>query len=133
VASENPLRVLVVDDNVDAAESLRMVLAMMGHQVHTRYSGADALKASTEHQPDVILLDIGLPGLTGFQVAEQVRGTPGMEGIALVAITGYGQQEDHQKSKQAGFDYHLVKPVDPQQLQQLLTTLGKRKWGKRRE
>jgi two-component system, chemotaxis family, CheB/CheR fusion protein len=112
VARENPLRVLVVEDNVDAAESLRMLLTMMGHRAHTLHSGMGAPQAAAEHQPDVLLLDIGLPGLAGYQVAEQVRRTPGMEGVVLVAMTGYGQDEDHQKSKRAGFDYHLVKPVD---------------------
>jgi PAS domain S-box-containing protein len=120
LASENPLRILVVDDNVDAAESMRLLLTMMGHDVQTLHTGAGAVQAATELQPDVMLLDIGLPGLTGYEVAEQIRGTKGLENILLAAVTGYGQEEDHRRSKKAGFDYHLVKPVDPQQLVQIL-------------
>jgi two-component system CheB/CheR fusion protein len=124
LASEYPLRILVVDDNVDAAESLGRLLKMMGHQAETLHTGSEALPAATTHQPDVMLLDIGLPGLTGYEVAQRLRETQGTESIILVAITGYGQDEDHQRSKRAGFDYHLVKPVDPQQLVQLLTMVG---------
>jgi PAS domain S-box-containing protein len=126
-ASEHPLRLLVVDDNVDAAESLRMVLTMGGNQVATAHTGDTALQTAKEYRPDAILMDIGLPGLNGYQVAERLRETPDLKGVVLIAITGYGQEDDRQRSKQAGFDYHMVKPVDPQQLQQLLTMLSKKR------
>jgi CheY-like chemotaxis protein len=104
---------------------------MMGHQVVAAHDGAHALQAAVEHQPEVILLDIGLPDLNGYQVAERLRQMPDLMGIVLVALTGYGQEDDRQRAKRAGFDYHLVKPADPQQLQQLLTTLGKARRGQR--
>jgi PAS domain S-box-containing protein len=124
--SVNPLRLLVVDDNVDAAESMSLVLTMSGHQVHQAHTGEEALQAAKEYRPDAILMDIGLPGLNGYQVAERLRETPDLRDIVLIAMTGYGQEDDRQRAKQVGFDYHLVKPADPQQLQQLLAALGKK-------
>ncbi len=126
--SENALRVLIVEDEADSAEALEMILTMMGHQVQTAHSGMAALQAAKDHRPDVILLDIGLPGLNGYQVAERLRETPdAMKHVVLVAMTGYGQPEDRQRAVRAGFDYHMVKPVDPQQLEQLLTQIAKPK------
>jgi PAS domain S-box-containing protein len=121
----NPLRVLVVDDNVDAAESLRMLLTMSGHQLQVVHSGLEAPEAAREHRPDVMLLDIGLPGLNGYQVAERIRDTPELKNIVLVALTGYGQEEDRRRAMQSGFHYHLVKPVDPHQLEDLLAQIGR--------
>ena len=126
--SENALRVLIVEDEADSAEALEMILTMMGHQVQTAHSGMAALQAAKDHRPDVILLDIGLPGLNGYQVAERLRETPdAMKHVVLVAMTGYGQPEDRQRAVRAGFDYHMVKPVDPRQLEQLLTQIAKPK------
>jgi CheY-like chemotaxis protein len=125
--AEKPLRVVVVDDNVDSAESLRTLLAMSGHDVLAIHSGLTAPEAAREHRPHVMLLDIGLPGLNGYQVAERLRETPDLKDIVLVALTGYGQEEDRWRSMQAGFDYHLVKPVDPHQLGELLTLIGRMK------
>jgi PAS domain S-box-containing protein len=122
--AEKPLRVLVVDDNVDAAESLRMVLTMSGHQVAAAYCGATALQLAQEQKPDVMIVDIGLPGLNGYQLAVRVRETPELKNIVLVAMTGYGQEEDHRRSTEAGFDYHMVKPADPQKLEEILTIIG---------
>jgi PAS domain S-box-containing protein len=126
VQSDHPLRVLVVDDNVDAAETLRLLLTMSGHDIDTAHSGETALQTANDFRPEVVLLDIGLPGLNGYQVAERIRRTPELKKVVLIAMTGYGQEEDRQRTQQAGFNFHLVKPVDPQQLQELLTTLAKK-------
>jgi PAS domain S-box-containing protein len=114
-------RVLVVDDNVDAADSAAMLLRLWGHQVRTVYDGLAVLQAVRDFQPDVILLDIGLPGMTGYEVAQQLRAQPNLESVVLAAMTGYGQEEDRRRSKAAGFNHHLVKPLDPLTLQSLLT------------
>jgi PAS domain S-box-containing protein len=105
-------RILVVDDNRDSAISLAMLLKMMGHQTQTVYDGLAAVTASLTFLPEVILLDIGLPKLNGYDAARQIRLQPGGDKIVLVALTGWGQDEDRQKSKDAGFDHHMVKPVD---------------------
>jgi len=116
----NKYRILVVDDSVDAAESLAMLLRMGGHKVETAYSGSAALAAATANRPDVILLDIGLPGIDGYEVAKELRQRPGLDKVLLVALTGYGKEEDRQKALLAGFDVHLTKPADPEALQDLL-------------
>lgn len=115
------LRVLVVDDNVDAAESLAAVLLASGNIVHTVHDGNSALDAARQIRPQVILCDIGLPGINGYEVCRQVRGEPWAKNITLIAITGWGQEADRQRSWAAGFDEHLVKPVDPQALSELLS------------
>lgn len=110
--SEAARRVLVVDDNIDGAQSLAMILEMEGHAVTTAYDGRQALQQATDLQPDVVLLDIGLPGMDGYQVARALRGAAATSTITLVALTGYGQPEDVERAKSAGFDQHLVKPID---------------------
>ncbi len=115
--------ILVVDDNRDAADSLSMFLALKGHQVHTRYGGREALEAVTTVQPTVVLLDIGMPDLDGYQTCQLIRQQAGNQHIALIALTGYGQVEDKQRSQEAGFYTHVVKPVDLTALTQLLTSL----------
>jgi len=117
------LRVLVVDDIADAAEMLSQFLRMDGHEVQTADCGLTALQLAHTFQPEVIVLDIGLPGLNGFQVAQRLRAQPDMKNVALIAMTGYGQEADRQRSKEAGFDFHLVKPVEPQKLQELIAML----------
>jgi PAS domain S-box-containing protein len=117
------LRVLVVDDNVDAAESLAMLLQASGHFVWTAYSGPSAVAAAAEHHPDVVLLDIGLPEFDGFEVAKRVREVPAHEAMVLVALTGYGQASDRERSRDAGFDHHLVKPVDLDELRGILAAV----------
>jgi CheY-like chemotaxis protein len=112
-------RVLVVDDNVDAAESLAMVLRLMGHDVRTAHDGPSGLAAVKEFQPDVLLLDIGLPGMDGYEVARRLRLMPEGQSIQLVAVSGYGQEEDRRRAQEAGFDQHLTKPVDPASLESL--------------
>ena len=115
-------RVLVVDDNVDAADMLVMMLQMFGHEVRAAYSGQTALETAVEYQPDFVLLDIGLPDMNGYEVARRLRQQPQTKDVRLIAMTGYGQDSDRQRSQEAGFDHHLVKPVEPQKLQDLLAT-----------
>jgi signal transduction histidine kinase len=119
-----PRRILIVDDNVDAAESLAMLLELFGHQVRTAYGGPAALEAVESHRPEVVLLDIGLPGMDGYEVARRLRRNPALSGVTLVALTGYGQENDRRKTHDAGFDHHLVKPVDTDDLARLLGRLG---------
>jgi DNA-binding response OmpR family regulator len=104
-------RVLVVDDNEDAADSLATLLDVMGYQVRTAYDGPEAILAADEFQPEVALLDIGLPRLSGYDIARHVRQKRG-RGVLLVAITGWGQDEDRRKAREAGFDHHFTKPAD---------------------
>jgi signal transduction histidine kinase len=123
-AQSRARRVLVVDDNEDAANTLAMILQLEDHEVKTAYSGPDALTEIEEFLPDVVLLDIGLPGLDGFQVAERVRAEARHANLHLVAITGYGQQADRQRTQEAGFSSHLVKPVDFAELKRVLDSLS---------
>jgi signal transduction histidine kinase/ActR/RegA family two-component response regulator len=116
-------RVLVVDDNVDAAESLAMLLRLADHEVRTAHDGPAGLAAAAEFRPDLIVLDIGLPGMTGYDVARRLREMPEFRSTTLAAMTGWGQEEDRRRSREAGFDHHLVKPVDPAVLEELLTSL----------
>jgi CheY-like chemotaxis protein len=110
-------RVLVVDDNVDAAESIAMILRLSGYDVRCVYDGPSVLQAAKAYRPDVVVLDIGLPGLSGYDVARELRQQSEFRRTPLVAVTGYGQEEDRRRSQEAGFDYHLTKPVDPEALQ----------------
>ena len=113
-------RLLVVDDNQDSAESLALLLEIHGHEVRIAFTGPAALETARTFRPEVILLDIGLPGMDGYQVARELRA--GQEGhpLVLVALTGYGQDEDRRLSREAGFDHHLVKPVDLQELARVI-------------
>jgi PAS domain S-box-containing protein len=113
-------RVLVVEDSPDGADTLAKLLRVNGHAVRTAADGPSALEAVGAFQPDVILLDIGLPGMSGYEVATQLRRLPGMASARLIALTGYGQQRDRDRSREAGFDQHLTKPVDHQALLRLL-------------
>jgi signal transduction histidine kinase len=114
-----PRRVLLVDDNVDAADSLALLLSLGGHEVRAVHDGPSALRAAAEFRPEVVLLDIGLPGMDGYEVARRLRQCAEVAGTLLVAVTGYGREEDRRRSREAGFDFHLVKPADPQQLAEL--------------
>ena len=113
-------RILVVDDNRDAADSLAMLLRMMGNEVHTAHDGLEAVGAAAAFQPDVVLLDIGLPKLNGYEAARRIREQAGGSDMVLIALTGWGQEEDRRRSKEAGFDHHLTKPVEFAALQKLL-------------
>jgi signal transduction histidine kinase len=108
----SPMRILVVDDNADAAESLAMLLGLQGHETRVALSGREALEAVESFRPDVALLDLGLPTLDGYELAARLRAIPRLVGVRLVALTGYGRSEDRQRTRAAGFDEHLVKPVD---------------------
>ena len=119
-----PLRVLVVDDNVDTVFSFSMLLKASWHDVRPAYDGPTAVQAAVDYQPDVVFLDIGLPGLNGYEVAKQIRQHPGLQSVVLVALSGYGQDSDRQTSLQAGFNHHLVKPVRFEQLQQILASVS---------
>jgi len=116
-------RILVVDDNEDAANTLAMILKLEGHVIAVVYSGAEALERVDEFKPDVVLLDIGLPGLDGLQVAERIRADPANRNVRLVAITGYGKEADRARTREAGFTTHLVKPVDFADLQRALAEI----------
>ena len=113
-------RVLVVEDNRDAAESLSLLLTLAGHEVRLAHDGSTAVKVASAYRPEVVLLDIGLPGMDGFHVARRLREEPGLDDAFLVAMTGYGQAEDRRRSQEAGFDRHLTKPVEPAVLRELL-------------
>jgi CheY-like chemotaxis protein len=117
------LRVLVVDDNVDLARSLASLLKASGHDVRTAHDGPRALEAAREFRPNAVLLDIGLPGMNGFEVAQRMRQEPILQNVVLVAMTGYGQETDRQRSQAAGFDHHLLKPADFALVQQVLATV----------
>jgi len=107
-----PRRVLIVDDNEDAANSLAMILKLSGYETASVYTAADALERAAAFRPDVVLLDIGLPGMDGYEVAQKLRELPGLRDIRLVAVTGYGQSDDRLRARDAGFDDHLTKPVE---------------------
>lgn len=113
-----PCRILVVDDNVDAATTMGMLLKLAGHQTAVAHEGPTALDMLTEFEPHVALLDIGLPQMDGFELARRIRAA--RADVYLVAVSGYGQPEDRVRSREAGFNEHFVKPVDPQELLDLI-------------
>jgi two-component system CheB/CheR fusion protein len=117
-----PRRVLVVEDNIDGARLMTRLLESRGHQTRVAHDGPSALEAAREQCPEVVLLDIGLPGMDGYQVAERLRGMEGMERALLVALTGYGQDGDRRRSHEAGIDLHKIKPVDPEALLKLVAS-----------
>ena len=116
-------RLLVVDDNKDAAESMSMLLEMWGHEVAYAYDGPSAIERAEQWQPQAVFLDIGLPGMDGYEVAERLRELPQAKDAVLIAITGYGQEDDRRRSQRAGIDHHLVKPVAPDALRDLIDSL----------
>jgi CheY-like chemotaxis protein len=113
-------RILVVDDNLDAALSLSRLIALLGHDVNVARDGNSALFIARSMRPDFVLLDIGLPGSDGFQVAEALRREPGLSTLKIIAVTGRGEEEDRERSQQAGIDYYLLKPIDVPFLESLL-------------
>ena len=122
---ESPLampaaRILVVDDNADAADSLGSLLQLEGHTVVVTYTSTDALAKLAEFRPDIVLLDIGLPEIDGYEIARRIRALPDQRHVRLIALTGYGQADDRQRAKTSGFDAHLVKPVEFSALQRVL-------------
>jgi CheY-like chemotaxis protein/anti-sigma regulatory factor (Ser/Thr protein kinase) len=125
VSEERPAvrrRILVVDDNFDSAESMAMMLTLSGHEVATAHDGMEAVKLAGEFQPDVAFLDLGMPKLDGYEAARSIRQQSWGKQIVLVALTGWGQQEDKRRSREAGFDAHLVKPIDFGVLEELVAS-----------
>jgi PAS domain S-box-containing protein len=118
-------RLMVIDDNKDAAESMSMLFELWGHEVICAYDGRGALETAAKYRPDAVFLDIGLPGMDGYEIAERLRELPESARTVLVAITGYGQDEDRRRSREAGIDHHLVKPVSPETLHKLLDSLAR--------
>jgi signal transduction histidine kinase/CheY-like chemotaxis protein len=118
---DNAARVLVADDNQDAAQTLALILEIEGHDVRTAHTGLDALRIAESFRPEIALLDIGMPQMNGYQAAREIRDRPWGHSILLVAVTGWGQEQDLQMAREAGFDRHLVKPVDPQTLTGLIS------------
>ena len=116
-------RILVADDNIDSAASLAMFLSMLGNDVRTANDGLEAVSVATEFQPNVILLDIAMPRLNGYDACRRIKQQPWAGKTFIIALTGWGQNEDKRRSLEAGFDHHLVKPMDPAVLEALLTKL----------
>jgi CheY-like chemotaxis protein len=116
-------RVLVTDDNVDAAEALGVLLEILGAEVRVVHDGPAALAAYADYVPDLVLLDIGMPTMDGYEVARRIRAEPGPHRAKLVALTGWGQAEDSRRAREAGFDQHIVKPADIEVLKALLATV----------
>lgn len=123
-AAPRRFRILVVDDNHDSALSLAMMLSIMGHETRTAHDGESALSTAQSFLPDVVLLDIGLPKLNGYEVAQRIRGSPWGASMFLIAVTGWGQDEDRQRSTEVGLNLHMVKPVEPAALEKLLARLA---------
>ncbi|HYE88671.1 MAG TPA: response regulator [Vicinamibacterales bacterium] len=118
-------RILVVDDNHDSALSLAMMLSIMGHETHTAHDGESAVATAESFLPDVVLLDIGLPKLNGYEVAHRIRERAWGASMFLIAVTGWGQEEDRQRSSEVGLNVHMVKPVEPSALEKLLSELAR--------
>ena len=118
-------KILVVDDNHDSALSLSMMLSIMGHETRTAHDGESAVSTAEAFLPEVVLLDIGLPKLNGYEVAQRIREQAWGAEMFLIAVTGWGQDEDRQRSSEVGLNVHMVKPVEPAALEKLLATLAK--------
>jgi PAS domain S-box-containing protein len=116
-------RVLVIDDNVDSARTLGWMLELQGHEVQLAFNGKDAIAEAERFQPLIVMMDIGLPGITGYELCPLIRKIPGMKDATFIAQTGWGQEKHRRQSKEAGFDHHLIKPVEINQLEQLLTSI----------
>jgi DNA-binding response OmpR family regulator len=119
-------RILVVDDNHDSALSMAMMLTMMGHETRTAHDGEMAVTTAETFQPEVVLLDIGLPKLNGYEVAQRIRESEWGRGMFLIAVTGWGQDEDRARSAEVGLNMHMVKPVEPAALQAVLADLHRK-------
>jgi CheY-like chemotaxis protein len=118
------MKVLVVDDNPDAATSLSMLVELLGYEVRTAYDGAEALELAREFHPDVVLLDIGMPRMDGYEACRRLRAQAWGEHIAVVAVTGWGREDDRERTQRAGFSHHLVKPVAPDVIAKTLESLA---------
>lgn len=131
-APDGACRVLVVDDNVDSAQSMGLLLGLEGYQVECAYDGEQALVSALRFRPEVVLLDLGLPRFSGYEVARRLRGEPTGDDVLLVAVSGYGRERDRQAAREAGFDLHLTKPADPDEVLRVLSERrGLREAGRR--
>ncbi len=117
------MRILVADDNHDVAQSMAMLLELFGHEVHVAHDGLDAVSAVERLLPDLVFMDVGMPRLSGYEATRRIRAQPGGDRIVIAALTGWGQERDRRESRDAGCDLHLVKPVDPADLEQLLESV----------
>jgi CheY-like chemotaxis protein len=115
-------RLLIVDDLKDNADSLAVLMELKGHEVHTAYDGEEAIAAAQQFKPDVVLLDIGMPKMNGYEACRSLREQSWGKGMFLIAVTGWGQEDDFRRTEEAGFDHHMVKPVDPAELLKLLAS-----------
>jgi CheY-like chemotaxis protein len=122
---KSSLRVLVVDDNRDSADTLAMVLQLSGNETQVSYDGEQALRAYDSFRPDVMLLDIGMPTLSGHEICRRIRSKPGGKSVVMIAQTGWGQDEDRKMTQEAGFDHHMTKPVSTDAIMKILTGLKK--------
>jgi CheY-like chemotaxis protein len=127
VHQSKPVRVLIVDDNQDAADSLALLLRLKGHEVETIYAAEGVVERARVFEPAIVLLDLGLPGIDGYEVARILRETPELSGLRIIAITGYGRTEDRERTQAAGFNDHLIKPVDLSRLDRLLAGIPNRR------
>lgn len=123
MAEQSPLRILIVDDNEASAKTLGWMMELWGHDIKLAHNGQQGIEVAEEFKPQVIFMDIGLPGMNGYELCSLMQKNPVHANSVFIAQTGWGQSEHRQRSKEAGFAHHLVKPVDMQQLQQLLDTL----------
>ncbi|HEU5180417.1 MAG TPA: ATP-binding protein [Candidatus Polarisedimenticolia bacterium] len=123
VSPGRPRRILVADDSHDAAKSLTLLLRQCGHEVYTAFDGMEAVLSAQECRPEVMIVDIGMPKMNGYEVARRIRELPWAKGVCLVALTGWGQEADRHRARESGFDTHLVKPVDPDAINALLSKL----------
>ena len=121
-----PRKVLVVDDNDDAADSLADVLRLAGHDVQVAYNGVTAIEKNKQFAPDVVILDLALPTMDGFEIARRIRRERGHDELRLIAVTGYGQDDDRRSTRDAGFDYHVTKPPDLEVLLSLIADDGRK-------
>ena len=126
-ATANACRVLIVDDHADNVESLTMFVRLLGHEVDSARDGLEALEVARRFCPDLVLLDIGLPKLDGYEVAERLRAEEGGAKMVLVAITGWSQDEEKVRAQEAGFDHHLTKPVDPHEIESIIASVCARR------
>ncbi|RYY01777.1 MAG: response regulator [Gammaproteobacteria bacterium] len=122
--NKTPLRILVVDDNIDAAETLSMLLELNGHNAHTAHDGLEAIKLAVAFKPQVIFLDIAMPDMNGYETAEAIRKTYGLENVIIVALTGWDAESERIRSGETRFNYLLTKPVQIDQINSLLATLN---------
>ena len=125
VPNPHSYRILVIDDNAACAKTMMWTMEMLGHTAQIALDGPSALTLAKTFRPDVVLLDIGLPGMNGYEICRALRTDTALQNTVFVAQTGWGQKEHHERSKEAGFDYHLVKPVDLNALKNILLTLDK--------